>query len=87
MGDMGDMFKVMKQHSKDRRSSNREQSPQLLRLEGIDFIRKNGGTHLLVYGNNDTTIDFWPGTGRWIPRNTGFAQFGVKNLIKYVQES
>ena len=84
MGDMGEIFNDMKEESKDRRSSHREQSPLMLEDAGIQFESKNKGAHLIVEGS-ECFIDFWPGTGKWIARN-GKKGFGVRNLIKYVNE-
>ena len=84
MGDMGEVFNVMKEESKERGAGHREQSPKLLDAAGIPFESKNGGAHLIVEGN-ECYIDFWPGTGKWISRN-GKRGFGVRNLIKYVEQ-
>ena len=46
MGDMGETFNMMKEESKDRRASHREQSPRLLADNGIQFESKNSGAHL-----------------------------------------
>lgn len=82
MGDMGEVFNAMKENSKERRASHREQSPKMLDGAGIPFESKNGGAHLIIKGS-DGYIDFWPGTGKWISRN-GKRGFGVRNLIRYV---
>ena len=37
MGDMGEIFKEMKEKSKERRASNREKIPKLLNGTGIPF--------------------------------------------------
>lgn len=84
MGDMGEVFNAMKEESKDRRASHREQSPLMLERAGIPFESRNMGAHLIVEGK-DCFIDFWPGTGKWNARN-GKKGFGVRNLIKYVNE-
>ena len=83
MGDMGELFNAMKEKSKERRSSHREQSPKMLKGANIPFESKNGGAHLIVEGF-ECYIDFWPGTGKWISRN-GKKGFGVRNLIKYIE--
>jgi len=82
MGDMGDDFKAMKEHSKKKRAGNREQSAQHLRDRGILFSANNNGAHLIVEGK-DGYIDFWPGTGRWKTRK-GKTGFGVRNLAKLI---
>lgn len=57
----------MKQESEERRKSNRERSASLLQRLGVDFDSKNDGAHLIVT-HNGVTVDFWPGTGKFIPR-------------------
>ena len=82
MGDMGEVFKDIKEDSKKRRAGHREESPKFLQKAGIPFETKNMGAHLIVEGA-DCFIDFWPGTGKWIARN-GKQGFGVRNLIKHI---
>ena len=84
MGDMGIMFRIMKDESKDRRTSHRNTSPQCLRDAGISFERINGGVQLIVESDHGL-IDFWPGTGRWRVRAYATTKFGVKNLIKFIR--
>lgn len=67
---MGMMFgdrDILAEESKSRRRSNRESSAQILRDKGIQFQSRNCGAHLIVECNGET-IDFWPGTGKWIRR-------------------
>lgn len=80
MGDMGEMFNHMKEVSKDRRRSNRESSAAMLKEQGVEFVEKNDGAHLIVRGR-DGLIDFWPGTGKFICRN-GKSGRGVRNVLK-----
>ena len=80
MGDMSDGFKDLKGLSQEKRASNRDSSPQILKDKGIKFVSKNGGAHLIVDGF-ECVIDFWPGTGKYIVR-TGPTGRGVFNLIK-----
>lgn len=85
MGDMGDLFNAMKERSQERRASNRDNAPEILRAAEISFSEHNLGAHLIVTGKFES-FDFWPGTGRWTTRgaqrHTGF---GVFNLIKRVK--
>lgn len=57
----------LKQESKERRRSSRERSACMLQSLGVEFESKNDGAHLIVT-HNGLTIDFWPGTGKFIPR-------------------
>jgi hypothetical protein len=67
----------------EKRASNREQSAKMLTDAGIAFEAKNYGAHLVV----DGIIDFWPGTGLWMPRGTARRRYGVRNLISHVRST
>lgn len=67
--------------SQKRRASNRESSADLLSQADIQFDSKNGGAHLIV-SHGGKVIDFWPGTGKFIPRGFGKEGRGVFNLMK-----
>ena len=41
------------------------------------------GAHLIVQGRR-STIDFWPGTGLWIDRDTNTTGRGVQKLITFI---
>ncbi len=47
MGDMGEMYKAMKEDSKTRRANNRDSAPKTLEGAGISFESKNYGAHLV----------------------------------------
>ena len=83
MSDLGEIFNEMKAQSKQRRAHNSAQSPKLLELDGIGFVSKNNGAHLIVEGAG-RVIDFWPGTGKWIERG-GAKGRGVRPLIAYIK--
>ena len=85
MSEIGDTFNALKKMKQEKRASNRENSAELLKAEGIVFTSNNGGAHLIVEGNT-CFIDFWPGTGKWNSR-CGAKGFGVRNLITFVKES
>ena len=80
---------VLKEHfkttSQERRAGNRESSPKLLEQAGVEFQSSNNGAHLIVTGSSWELIDFWPGTGKWIARETKHKGRGVFNLLKYVK--
>jgi hypothetical protein len=60
-------YRSMAEESKTRRQSNRANSAKILRDKCISFQSRNMGAHLIVeYGGE--TVDFWPGTGKWIRR-------------------
>lgn len=82
--DLGEIYKAMKDHSKEKKSNNLEQSTKLLNEHMIDYESKNNGIHLIVTAFDSEIIDFWPTTGKWIPRGKA-PQRGVKNLIRYIK--
>lgn len=81
MGDVGDIFNAMKQASKEKKASNQENSTKILQEKGVKFESKNWGNHLVVEGKKGL-IDFWPSTGKFIPRCEGRKGRGVFNLLK-----
>jgi hypothetical protein len=86
MADMGDDFRAWKQAKVEKRASNRLGGAALLTKHGIAFDTRNDGAHLLVR-HEGRTIDFWPGTGRWIDRAHPFSCIngrGVFRLLKHM---
>lgn len=79
--DMGELFCELAEHSKIKRANNRKQSAQLLTERGVEFESKSAGVHLIVTAR-DGLVDFWPGTGKFIPRFAGRKGRGVFNLLK-----
>lgn len=71
----------MHAESIERRAANRENSAQILERHGVAFDSKNSGAHLVVT-HGDRVADFWPGTGKYIPRKFGRPRRGVFNLMK-----
>ncbi|MNN70290.1 hypothetical protein D3C81_1861330 [compost metagenome] len=67
----------------ERRASNRERSALKLQELGISFVSNNDGAHLIVM-HAGKTVDFWPGTGKFIPRGAGRPGRGVFNLLKHL---
>ncbi len=72
----------MREHQQAKRASNREQSAARLTREGIAFVSKNGGAHLIVLGS----IDLWPGTGLFIDRKTRVKGRGIKRLLRFIRQ-
>lgn len=83
--DIAVIGEILKAESQTRRANNRLSSPDRLREAGIRFVGKSEGVHLIVDGR----VDFWPGTGLWIVRNSthGFRGRGVFSLIEWVQRT
>lgn len=80
MSETVEIFGCLKDESKQRRAGNRENSAHILTENGISFESKNANAHLIVYGHS-ITVDFWPGTGKFIVRG-GKTGRGVFNLLK-----
>ena len=86
MSEIADVNHVINEKRKQKRMSNRIHSAGMLKSAGIVFDVRNEGAHLIVE-STEGLIDFWPGTGRWIVRKSGFKEYGVRNLIKFVTEN
>lgn len=82
MSEAAEIFPDMKAESQQRRANNRQRSCSMLRFLGVDFEVKNDGAHLIVR-HEGKTVDFWPGTGKYIPRAPGSKHGrGVFNMLK-----
>ena len=84
MGDMAQAFREQREYSKKKRAQNREYAVKYLERNDIPFSSKNGGAHLIVEGPT-CFIDYWPGTGKWIPRDTKKQGFGLRGLIDHIR--
>ena len=79
MGDMGEYFNDHRKANQEKRAQNRKQSAEILDREGVSFVSKNDGAHLILHSG----YDFWPGTGRWMKRGeTRRKGFGIKSLLR-----
>lgn len=83
--DLGEIYKAHKEFTKDKKLSNKESSTLLLDNYYVDYTSHNNGLHLIITTPKSTLIDFWPTTGKFIPRSTNNAQRGVLNLLNYIQ--
>jgi len=87
MADMTANYRAMTEESKSRRRHNREASADVLCSKGIQFQSRNMGAHLIVeYGGE--TVDYWPGTGKWIRRDRSCFPYqgrGVFELLKVLR--
>lgn len=79
---MGDVFRMLRQRSRDRRALNRGKSQRLLREASVPFVERNGGAHLIVA----SCVDFWPGTGLWQDRILKTRARGVRELLRHVAQ-
>jgi hypothetical protein len=71
-----------RESSQDKRAYNRENSNRLLRENGYQFEEKNGAAHLIVQTMRGI-VDFWPGTGKFIFRESRLEGRGVFNLMQH----
>jgi hypothetical protein len=84
MSDMGDYFTALRKIKQEKRESNRDASATILSRAGVVFESKNLGAHLIVQAGA-TVVDFWPGTGLWIPRSHHKQGRGVRKLVEFVE--
>ena len=82
MSELSETYELMKEVSREKKLSNKEFSTMLLDKMGVDYESKNDGIHLIVF-NSLEFIDFYPSTGKWIPRGKQ-ARRGVKKLLDYI---
>lgn len=78
-------FTDMQQESVDRRANNRQKSAEILTRNNINFEPKNHGAHLVVT-HKDVTVDFWPGTGKFVFRGRPTYGRGVFNLLRKLRK-
>ena len=71
--------------SPDKKQANMAWSTNHLRELQIGFESKSNGIHLIVECGTEK-IDFWPSTGKYIPRVSNKPGRGVRNLVKYIEE-
>ena len=83
MTEAAEMWRDINRRRQDKRAANRDSSAEVLTREGIAYGSKNMGAHLIVSHDNKT-VDFWPGTGRWIDR-VGRKGFGVRSLVDHMK--
>lgn len=80
MGNVGDLYRDLKEDRRRKKLSNAANSLALLKLKQVPYRILNAlNWHLLI----DERIDFWPSTGKWRERQTGKQGRGVQNLIRF----
>lgn len=83
MGDMGDDFRAMREYSKQKRASNRENGEAILQARSVRYSIHNDGAHLVIRNDAwEQIADFWPGTGKYKLRDGSEYKRGVFNLLK-----
>jgi len=81
MSEQCEIFRAMAEHRQAKRRANNASSTEILRKNGIEFVSKNNGAHLIIGQYN-----FWPSTGLFIHRKTNARGRGVFNLLKTLQK-
>lgn len=81
-------WKAYKEEQRLRRENNASRSMLLLAEEGINFISRNGGVHLIIE-DHCNMFDFWPSTGKWMQRTRGTQTYfrGVRNLLDTIKKA
>lgn len=69
---------------KQKTAANRANGARFLTERGIRFASHNKGAHLVV-GQWPEAVDYWPGTGLWIVRQTGKKGRGIFSLLKHLK--
>lgn len=81
MSEQIEIFQAMKKHRQEERRELRVTHASTLRALGVNMQEKNQGAHLIIR-HNGLTVDFWPGTERWMVRSdTGRPRRGFGALL------
>lgn len=81
MSEAHEIYDALKVCSQNARRESRDKAPRKLKSAGYRFDVKNNGAHIIIYGAS-VTVDFWPGTGKWISRNYPDRGRGMISLMK-----
>lgn len=85
INELSEMWRGHRAESQSRRARNRLSSAQILRDHHVSFTEHNRGAHLVVthtVNSKQATVDFWPGTGKWMIRNSTIGGRGVYVMLK-----
>ena len=83
MSDVKEIYDALKIDGQKKREFNRKNSPKVLKKNKIEYEDMNKGAHLLVARQ----VDFWPGTGLWICRDTKRRGRGVEKLVEFMKRA
>lgn len=82
-------YRALRDLDKVERADRRALAPQILLDNGVSFKEHNDGAHLIVT-DHGMTVDFWPGTEKWITRPTKTEQSrrgrGIDELLTYLEQ-
>ncbi len=89
MSDIGDDWKALKEERREKKERNWDQSLELLRNAGANFVICNHATkHVLITAADGLLIDFWPTTGTWRQRGINRnGPRGVRRLLAHLTPS
>lgn len=81
MSEQIEIFQAMNAHRQEERRERRVAHAATLRKLGVNMQEKNLGAHLIIR-HNGLTVDFWPGTERWMVRSdSGRPRRGFEALL------
>lgn len=84
MGDMGDVFRAMRDSRKEINRARFENIHANLSSIGFDYEIKNEGHHV-IFTVGKVKFDFWPSTGKFMSRNNGKRGVGLNRLINIMK--
>lgn len=82
MGDMGEIFRAMREDKKQKKEVRKHWALQVLDDNRIEYtVLSENGPHLRI-----GEFDFWPSTGVFVHRKIrGLRGVGVKQLMKFLE--
>ena len=80
---MDEFWRDVREASKGTRARNRANGEDKLRRASVSFFSLNEGAHIVVTVDTGGIVDYWPGTGLWIVRNSKNRYRGVDSLLRY----
>lgn len=84
MSELAEDFKFLREIGRAKRRNNAASSLEFLKGAQIPYrILNESNHHTLIELPDCHPIDFWPSTGKWRQRKSGFQNRGVKSLIGY----
>lgn len=64
MGDMGDTFKLMREHNRKRKIDRYEYNTARVEASDLECLWRDDGIVARIE-TDDEWVDFWPSTGKW----------------------
>ena len=65
MGDMGEVFSVMREATRERHANWKQKNMEILNASGLKFTVTNNGETICFRESGKPRVDFYPSTGRW----------------------